>query len=77
MLVINEISLVSNRMLTFIDYKLCDIKQIHNKFMGGLDVIMIGDFYQATLIRDSWILKSRINGFYPWDTSLARKHKML
>ncbi len=40
-------------MLTFIDYRLCAIKQVHNPFMGGLDVIMIGDFYEATLIWDS------------------------
>jgi hypothetical protein len=61
-LVIDEISLVSNRMLTFIDSRLRNIKRIHNKIMGGLDVIMIGYFYQATLVQDSWILKSRING---------------
>jgi hypothetical protein len=30
--------------------------------MGGLDVIMIGDFYHVTLVQDSWIFKSRING---------------
>jgi hypothetical protein len=37
-------------MLTFIDHKLRDIKQTHNKFMGGLDVIMISHFYQASLV---------------------------
>jgi hypothetical protein len=42
---INEISLKGNRMLTFIDYRLCAIKQVHNQFMGGLDVTMLGDFY--------------------------------
>jgi hypothetical protein len=47
---INEILLKGNRMLTFIDCRLHAIKQVHNQFMGGLDVIMIGDFYQATLI---------------------------
>jgi hypothetical protein len=36
-------------MLTFIDCKLRIIKQLHNEFMGGLDVIMIGDFYQTPL----------------------------
>ncbi len=28
--------------------------------MGGLDVIMVSDFYQAPPIRDSWIFKSKI-----------------
>ena len=27
----------------------------HNNFMGGLDVIVIGDLYQAPLVRDAWI----------------------
>jgi hypothetical protein len=48
-------------MLTFIDYKLRIIKQLHNEFMGGLDVIMIGDFYQTPCIQDSWIFKQISN----------------
>jgi hypothetical protein len=39
MLIIIEISLIGNKMLTFVDYKLCDIKETPNEFMGGLDVI--------------------------------------
>jgi ATP-dependent DNA helicase PIF1 len=74
MLVIDEISLVNNRMLTFIDYRLREIKQIHNKFMGGLDVIMIGDFYQATLVQDLWIFKSRINGLNILGTHLWQEN---
>jgi hypothetical protein len=42
---INEISLKGNRMLTFIDCRLLAIKQVHNQFKGGLDVIMTCDFY--------------------------------
>ncbi len=34
-------------MLTFIDCKLRILKQVHNEFMGSLDVIMIGEFYQT------------------------------
>ncbi len=44
-LMINEISLKGNRMLTFIDCRLFVIKQVHNQFMSGLDVIMACDFY--------------------------------
>jgi hypothetical protein len=50
MLIIDEVSLIGNRILTFIDHKLHDIKQAHNEFMGGLDVNMIGDFYKASLV---------------------------
>ncbi len=48
MVTIDEISLVGNIMLTFIDRKLHDIKQTHNEFMDGLDVIMISDLYQTS-----------------------------
>jgi len=40
-------------MLTLIDKKLHVIKQVHNQFMGGLDLIMTCDFYQTPLVRDS------------------------
>jgi hypothetical protein len=48
LLVTDEVSLVSNKMLRI-------IKQVHNEYMGGLDIIMTNDFYQAPPIRDSWI----------------------
>ncbi len=47
LLVVDEISLVGNIMLSSIDYRLWIIKQVHNQFMGGLDVIIISDFYQT------------------------------
>jgi hypothetical protein len=37
-------------MLSFIDCGLQIIKQVHNQFMGGLDIIMIGHFYQVLLV---------------------------
>jgi hypothetical protein len=50
---IDEVFLVGNKMLSFIDRRICIIKQIHNEFMSGLNVIMIGDFYQAPPIQAS------------------------
>ncbi len=50
-------------MLSFIDRRLRVIKQVHNEFMGGLDVIMIDDFYQPPHVPDSWIFKPIINTF--------------
>lgn len=52
-------------MLTFIDHRLQKqvIKQVYNKFMGGLYIIMTSDFYLALLIQDSWISKLKIDGF--------------
>jgi hypothetical protein len=50
LVIINEMSLVGNKMLAFIDCKLCVIKKIHRKFMDGLDVIMTCVFYQTPLV---------------------------
>jgi hypothetical protein len=63
LLVIYEVFLVGNKMLSFIDRRLCIIKQVHNEFMGGLDVIMTGEFYQTPLVRDSYIFKPKTNTF--------------
>jgi hypothetical protein len=50
--------LVRNKMLTFIDHKLlCVIKQVHNQFLGGVDITMTRNFYQASPFQDSWIFK--------------------
>lgn len=43
---LDEISLVGNKLLVFLDCKLHVIKQAHTKFMGGFDVQMTCDFYK-------------------------------
>jgi len=50
-------------MLALIDKKLHVIKQVHNQFMGGLDIIMTCDFYEGPSIKDSWIFKRKLDGF--------------
>jgi hypothetical protein len=46
LLMLDEISLIGNRVLTFVDRKLTLIKHVHNiLFFGNLDVITIGDFF--------------------------------
>ncbi len=54
-IIINEISLVGNRMLSFIAHKLRVIKQVHKELMSGLDVIIIDDFIK--------LLQFKIYGF--------------
>jgi len=34
------------------------MKHIQNKFFDGVDVIMTSDFYQAPLVKDSWIFQN-------------------
>jgi hypothetical protein len=48
--VIDEISLVGARMFNVINNRLNSIKHIQNNFFGGVDVIMISDFYQAPML---------------------------
>ncbi len=66
--VINEISFVGVKMLHVIDNRLRSIKHIQNKFFGDVDVIMIGDFYQAPFINGNWIfqnIKDNVNALTP------------
>jgi hypothetical protein len=44
LLIIDEISLVGNKMITFINNKLRVIKQVHDDFMGDFNIIMIVDY---------------------------------
>jgi hypothetical protein len=55
LLIINDISLLGNKMLSFIDHRLRIIKHVHNQLMGGFNVIMASDFYQTPMVQDSWI----------------------
>jgi hypothetical protein len=63
LLIIEEIFLIIIQVLSFINQTLCIIKQVHNQFMGGLDIIMTNDFYQTPQIIDSWIFKPKLEGF--------------
>jgi hypothetical protein len=62
-LVIDGISLVRSRMFAMVDRRMKIIMQAHNNFMGGLDVIVIGDLYQAPPICDRSIFKPSSDGF--------------
>jgi hypothetical protein len=50
-------------MLSFIDHRFHVIKQVHKKFMVGLDVVMTSNFDQILRIQYSWILKLKTNKF--------------
>jgi hypothetical protein len=45
-------------MFNVINHILRTIKRIQNKFFGGLDAIILSDFYQTSPIKDYWIFYS-------------------
>jgi hypothetical protein len=51
--VIDEISLVGARRFNVINNRLRSIKRIQNNFFGGVDVIMIGDFYRIPPVKNN------------------------
>ncbi len=55
---IDEISLVSARRFNVINNRLRSIKHIQNNFFSGVNVIMIGDFYQTPPMKGSWIFQN-------------------
>lgn len=58
-LIIDEISMVSSSMLTYISRRLSDIKQCELPF-GGLNVIAIGDFFQLRPVKASFVFENTI-----------------
>jgi hypothetical protein len=53
LLVINEISLVGSQMFAMVGRKLRTIMQAHNDSMGGLDVSVTSNLYQAPPVCDA------------------------
>jgi ATP-dependent DNA helicase PIF1 len=50
---IDEASLIESRFLYFIDNRLRNIKHVHTKYFGNIDMIFYGDLYQMQPIQDS------------------------
>ena len=62
LIIIDEISLVGARMFNVVKQRLRSIKHVQNKFFGGADVIVCGDFYQAPSVRLKWVFKKLDDG---------------
>ncbi len=55
-------------MFNFIYNRPRSIKHIENELFGALDFMMIGDFYEASLMKDNWIfqnVKDNVNALAP------------
>ncbi len=56
-IIIDEVSMVGNNMLSFIHQRLQEITGCHHKLFGGLNVILFGDLFQLRPVMDGWIFQ--------------------
>ena len=56
-LIIDEVSLVSNKLFNFINWRLQDIKYNHDVPFGGVNIICCGDLSQLPPISGGWIFQ--------------------
>jgi ATP-dependent exoDNAse (exonuclease V) alpha subunit len=59
---IDEISMVGNKMMSLLNSRLQTIKGNHQLF-GGISIIAIGDFYQLKPVFDGWIFDDLNKGY--------------
>ena len=59
--IIDEISMVSNSMLNFIDQRLQELKGTRKPF-GGVSIIAVGDLYQLKPVSGDWIFNNSKKG---------------
>ena len=66
---IDEISMVGNKMFNFINLRLQEICGNNIPF-GGVSIIAIGDLYQLKPVFDGWIFENISEGFGPLSINL-------
>ena len=54
--IVDEVSMVGNKCFRLLDKRLQQIKE-NNQFMGGVHLIMVGDFFQLRPVMDGWIFE--------------------
>lgn len=60
-IIIDEISMVGNKMFALLDTRLKKIKG-NNQLFGGVSLIAIGDFFQLKPVFDGWIFEDQSKG---------------
>ena len=72
-IIIDEISMVGNKMLNFIDSRLKELSGTNRPF-GGKSIIAVGDLYQLQPVGDSWIFNDLSHGPQILATNLWQEH---
>ena len=68
-LMVDEVSMLGNRMFSFVNQRLQDIKG-NKKPFGGIHVILMGDLFQLRPVMDHWIFKDLPYGYGPLASNL-------
>ena len=68
-LMVDEVSMLGNRMFSFVNQRLQDIKG-NKKPFGGIHVILMGDLFQLRPVMDHWIFKDLLYGYGPSASNL-------
>ena len=68
--IIDEVSMVGNKMLSLINECLQTIKGNQRQLFGGVSVILIGDLYQLKPVMDKWIFADLNDQMGPLATNL-------
>ena len=71
--IVDEVSMVGNKMLTFMDTRLKQLTGT-NKTFGGISIIAVGDLYQLQPVGDSWIFNDLSHGPQILATNLWKDH---
>ena len=73
LLIIDEISMVGHRMLSFINLRLQQIN-CTTKLFGGLSIIAVGDLFQLKPVFDGWIFENLTEDYGPLAMNLWTDH---
>ena len=57
-LIIDEVSLVGNKLFRFIHWRLQEIKHVYNKPFAGVNILVCGDLSQLKPIGSAWIFQN-------------------
>ena len=68
-LIIDEISMVGNKMFCLLNLRLQQIKE-NQRLFGGVHVIVVGDFFQLMPVFDQWIFSNLSAEYGPLATNL-------
>ncbi len=70
---IDEVSMVGNKMLNYINLRLQEIMGKKDVF-GGIHVILIGDMFQLRPVKDDWIFNDLKEGYGALASNLWTEH---